>query len=110
MAPTYSNPRLNAAVENWPTGGKRCTATFAIEQTKVGERGVRTTTGAPRKLTYGRKARIVDGDDGHVYIAVLDRLGNITVMAGDMRHIHDYIHHSDPRYSAACASLFDKTK
>jgi hypothetical protein len=39
-------------------------ARFWIEQTPKGERAVRQTNGAAKKLTYARKMRIVDGDDG----------------------------------------------
>ena len=29
--PNYSNPRLEAVIDNWPIGAKRTTATFRIE-------------------------------------------------------------------------------
>ena len=52
----YSNPRMQAIIENWPHGKQRVTATFAIEaDSKRGERALRTTTGATQKLTYARK-------------------------------------------------------
>ncbi len=70
MSMSYSNPRTSAVIPDWPSGSQRVTATFSIEaHPKRGERGVRTTTGAPKTLTYARKARIVDGDDGRIYIA-----------------------------------------
>jgi hypothetical protein len=70
MSITYSNPRMRAVIPNWPNGGKRVTATLEIEIVKGrGERAVRTTTGAPKKLTYADRMRIVDGDDGQTYIA-----------------------------------------
>lgn len=53
----YTNPRMRAEIENWPSGSKRVTAVFEIEQTARGERATRTTTGATKKLTYARKAR-----------------------------------------------------
>ena len=34
----YDNPRMSATIENWPSGYKRVTAQFVIEQTKKGER------------------------------------------------------------------------
>lgn len=104
---TYSNPRMNATIENWPVGGtRRATAVFTIEQTKRGERGVRTTTGAPKALTYARKARIVDGDDGRTYIAELTMYGFVTIMRGDMKIQEETIFETDARYPAALA-LFD---
>ena len=97
---TYSNPRMRAVIENWPNGGHRVTATFEIEtDPKRGQRGVRTTTGAPKKLTYARQARIVDGDDGRTYIAELTEYGHISVMRGDMKYQAETIHPEDPRYA-----------
>jgi hypothetical protein len=67
---TYSNPRIAATIENWPHGGKRVTAQFYIEEHPTrGQRAVRVTTGAPKKLTFAKQMRIVDGDDGRTYIA-----------------------------------------
>ena len=63
---TYSNPRLKAVIPDWPSGSHRVTAVFQIETDPKThkQRGVRTTTGAPKKLTYahqgaycGRKRR-----------------------------------------------------
>lgn len=102
---TYSNPRLRATIDNWPIGSKRCTATFMIERNSKGERGVRTTVGAPKKLTYARKARIVDGDDGRTYIAELSIYGHVSIMRGDMKFQHEVVYDNDPRY-AAILSLF----
>ena len=100
---TYSNPRLSATIEDWPSGKHRVTAHFAIETTKRGERGVRTTTGAPKTLTYARKARIVDGDDGRTYIAELTLYGHVSVMRGDFKFQEESIHPGDARYPAALA-------
>jgi hypothetical protein len=105
MTITYSNPRMNAVIENWPNGGKRVTARFEIEQTPRGERAVRTTTGAPTKLTFARKMRIVDGDDGRTYIAEL-RGGYITIRRGDMKFVEESaVWQDDPRH-AALITLF----
>lgn len=95
----YSNPRMEATIENWPSGSKRVTAQFRIEQTPKGERGVRTTTGKPKLLTYARKARIVDGEDGRVYIANLTEYGHISIFKGDMQYSQEAIFENDPRYS-----------
>ncbi len=99
---TYSNPRMQAAIENWPSGKHRVTARFEIEQDpKRGERAVRVTDGAPKKLTYAKMARIVDGDDGRTYIAEFTMYGHISIMRGDMKFSHETIHPSDPRYAMA---------
>lgn len=96
----YSNPRMTAAIENWPSGSKRVTAMFQIEQdAKRGERAVRWTSGAAKKLTYAKLVRIVDGDDGRTYIAEYTMYGHISIMRGDMKFSHETIHPSDPRYA-----------
>jgi hypothetical protein len=81
----YSNPRMSADIEGWPMGRhKTATAHFHIEQTKNGERACRQTVGATKKLTYARKMRIVDGDDGRTYIAALTEHGGVTIWQGNM--------------------------
>ena len=100
----YSNPRLSASIENWPHGKQRVTANFEIERdAKRGERAVRTTTGAPKKLTYARKMRIVDGDDGRTYIAELSMYGSVTIMRGDMKFNHEHIPSNDQRLAEMLA-------
>jgi hypothetical protein len=91
-AAMYSNPRLHAVIENWPSGQHRTTATFTIERhPRRGERGTRTTvnpkTGqpsAPKVLTYARRARIVDGSDGKTYI-LQDHGKMISIMQSNMQ-------------------------
>lgn len=103
---TYSNPRLFASINNWPSGQKRVVATFTIEQTAKGERAVRITTGAPKKLTYARRMRIVDGSDGKTYIAALSDFGSITIFQGNMQYNQETIGLNDPRYAAILATCF----
>jgi len=105
---TYSNPRLWAVIENWPLGrDQRGPARFSIEKdAKRGERAVRTTTGAPKKLTYALKARIVDGDDGRTYLAMLSGFGLVSIMRGDMKYQEEVVHATDPRYRELLA-LFE---
>lgn len=99
MAITYRNPRMEATIENWPSGAKRVTAKFWIESdSKRGERAVRVTTGAEKKLTFARKMRIVDGDDGKTYIAELSHFTHITIMRGDMKYNEETVFPSDPRF------------
>lgn len=107
--PNYSNPRNTAIIENWPSGSKQVTATFSIESDpKRGERAVRTTTGAPKKLTFARKMRIVDGDDGRTYIAALTDYGHITIHRGDMKYHEETVFGHDPRYAALVALFVDR--
>jgi hypothetical protein len=102
----YSNPRLQAVIADWPSGSKRVEARFWIEQTPKGERAVRQTNGAAKKLTYARKMRIVDGDDGHTYIAALTTYGHITIHRGDMKFNEESVFERDPAY-AELRALFD---
>lgn len=98
---TYSNPRMNAVIPDWPSGRHRVTARFEIEQDpKRGERAVRSTDGAAKKLTYAKMARIVDGSDGRTYIAELSIYGHVSIMRGDMKYSQESIHPTDPRYTA----------
>lgn len=101
----YSNPRMSAVVENWPNGKHRVTARFEIEQhAKRGERAVRTTTGKPKALTYAKAVRIVDGDDGRIYIAELTHFAPmVSIMRGTMDYQQEVIHGSDERYPAVLA-------
>ena len=103
----YSNPRLSATVEDWPSGKHRVTARFEIEAIAGrGERAVRVTTGAPKKRTYARKARIVDGDDGRTYIAELCSYGFVTIIQGNMQFQQEVIHQDNPRF-AEVSALFN---
>lgn len=98
---TYSNPRMTAVIENWPSGSKRVTARFEIEQdSKRGERGVRITDGAAKKLTYAKMARIVDGEDGKTYIAEFTIYGHITIMQGNMKFQQESVFPGQPAYGA----------
>lgn len=99
MALTYSNPRMQAVIENWPSGRKRVTARFEIEQDKKGERVVRVTDGAPKKLTFAKMARIVDGSDGRTYLAMYTEYGFVSIMRGDMKYQEETIPQNDPRYA-----------
>ncbi len=109
----YSNPRMEAVIENWPIGGKRTTATFRIETTSRGQRGTRFTldpkTGKPsatKVLTYATKVRIVDGDDGRTYILELTMYGFISVMQSSMLYQAETIYQHDSRYAETLA-LFE---
>lgn len=96
----YSNPRTTADIPDWPSGRHRVTARFSIEQDpKKGERAVRVTDGAPKKLTYAKIVRIVDGDDGRTYLAAFTTYGSISIMRGDMKFQQETIPQSDPRYA-----------
>lgn len=108
---TYSNPRMSATIYDWPSGGKRVTAQFDVEcDPKRGERAVRTTTGAPKKLTYARKVRIVDGDDGRTYVAELLNPRAVSIMRGDFKYEHEILFVGDPRFPELLALLFDERK
>jgi hypothetical protein len=109
----YSNPRKFAEIDNWPYGTHRVRARFEIEESHGNkERAVRTTENPgggwnnPKKRTYARKARIVDGDDGRIYIVELTEYGHISVQRGDMKYNFERIHMENPRFWAML-KLFD---
>jgi hypothetical protein len=71
----FSNPRLSAEFDDWPSGSVRVKCKFQVEQDpKRGWRVSRTTTDKhgtwckPKVTTYGGPAVIVDGSDGRTYI------------------------------------------
>jgi hypothetical protein len=100
---TYSNPRMSATVTDWPSGKRRVTAQFDVEaDPKRGQRAVRTTDGrTPKKLTYAKHVRIVDGDDGRIYIAEwTPSSSHISIMKGTMDYQHETIYEKDPRFEA----------
>lgn len=108
---TYSNPRTSFQTDNWPYGRKRVTAIFTLEQTKRGERVSRVTQNPkggwnkPKKLTYAYKQRIVDGNDGKTYIAVMSQYGTISIMQSDMKLQKESIPTNSDSY-AAMLNLF----
>jgi hypothetical protein len=106
---TYSNPRTKATIDNWPSGSRTVTAQFSIERHPTrGERAVRVTTGKPKTLTFARKVRIVDGDDGRIYLAELSKFSNhISIMRGTMDYQQEFIGNDDPRH-AELLTMFDK--
>ena len=96
---TYSNPRHKAVLNNWPSGTQRVTATFSIETTPRGQRAVRVTTGKPVKITFARRMRIVDGDDGKIYIARDHGHGMISIFRGDMKYQEELAHDPSSCYA-----------
>src|ERR1700730_13697597 len=100
----YSNPRMQATIPDWPSGSQRVTANFYIEtdpKGKKGERAVRETT-TTKKDTYADKARIVDGDDGKIYIIKLTDYG-ICVKESNMKFSHDTMPTRHPQFDAVLA-------
>jgi hypothetical protein len=94
---------MTATIPHWPSGSQRVTARFYIEQTPKGERAARVTTGNPVKLTFARRMRIVDGDDGRTYIARDHGHGMVSVFRGDMKYEHETAHDPNPRYAELMA-------
>ncbi len=113
---TYSNPRLEAIISDWPTGGRYKTtiAHFKVDtHHKHGQRAARTTNdprtnmpSKPKLGTYAPKVWIVDGDDGKTYIASMTSYGFVNVMQGNMQLQAEAIFDCDPRFAEAMA-LFD---
>lgn len=101
---TYTNPRTEAVIDDWPIGRQRCRARFWVEtDAKRGERVARTTenktrTGSnkPKRTAYASRSVIVDGDDGRTYILQLG--SHIAVLCGDMQHSREIVFPDDERW------------
>jgi hypothetical protein len=112
---TYSAPAMERRIDGWPFGRfQRCIAVFKIEQHPTrGERAVRTITDAegrsyaPKKLTFARLVRIVEGSDGRTYIAELTRSGFVSIMQSNMKFQEESIFERDPRFPAVRALFND---
>jgi hypothetical protein len=95
---------MQATITDWPNGSRRVEARFWIEiDAKRGERAVRETTGAAKKLTFARKMRIVDGDDGRTYIVAFSGYGHVTVWRGDMKFNEEVVHERDSGHAELLA-------
>lgn len=94
---TFSNPRLKAVIEDWPSGKQRVTCTFEVEAKKgKGERVNRITTGKPKSTTYTDWMCIVDGDDGKTYLLGADRGAGdysvVTIWPGTLQNGVEYVY------------------
>ncbi len=90
--PTFSNPRKQAAFDDWPLGGsRRGRCEFEVEENKRGQRVLRRTEGRngnfckPKKTTYARAFVIVDCDNGKTYL-LADNQSHITIWQSDCQH------------------------
>jgi hypothetical protein len=110
---TFSNPRHEAIIPNWPLGGnKRGSCTFRVEHHPTrGYRVGRTTTGKTKYHTYSSRVVIVDGSDGRTYILAGTIYGFIKVSRGDFMDATQEIggpasvFEGDPRYNDLKALL-----
>ncbi len=110
----YSNARKKAVVEDWPIGGScRGKAVFEVEANSRGERCSRITEkrngswGKPKRSVYGKLVRIVDGEDGRTYVAILSKnYPQIGVMRGDMKYSQESFHHGDDDYDVMVRMLY----
>lgn len=82
---TFSNPRVEAVIENYPLGGsKRGPMKFWFERhPKRGQRICRQSTGKVKTATFALMGAIVDGSDGKTYVIQCNYSGFITVYASD---------------------------
>ena len=103
----YSNPRTTFETDDWPYGRhNRVRAVFTVESGTRGERVSRVTsnpkggTNKPKKTTYARLVRIVDGSDGKTYIAELSQFGHITIMQSNLKFQQESIFTDSDRYQS----------
>lgn len=89
MLLTFSNPRRQAIIPDWPLGrDQRGPATFTVESDpRKGERIARVTTGKPKRTTYAHKACVVDGSNGRTYLLLYDRQfgESVRIASSDMQ-------------------------
>ena len=95
----FTNPRLRAEFDDWPSGRDRVKCRFEVlPRDRYGVRVSRTTTDKsgrwckPKLTTAGQQAAIVDGADGKTYILVerdgktyilVERTGGVHVSSHD---------------------------
>ena len=116
---TFSNPRLHAEFNDWPSGSRRVKCTFHVEHhSKHGWRVTRQTEHyALKKTAYGGKPAIVDGSDGRTYLLqIADMYNFITIYSSDLRSANttafggsgsDVVFASDVSLYATLKSLID---
>ena len=87
---TFSNPRLVATFDDWPSGSARVKCEFVVRRHKQGWRVSRRTTDKngqwckPKLTTFSGQAAIVDGSNGRTYILeVAKNYGFVTVRRSD---------------------------
>ena len=103
---TYTNPRREAFVLDWPYGKLKTTASFTVETNpRRGERTDRTTVdpkngrvNKPKFSTYSKRQLIVDGDDGQTYVAELTEFGQIYIRQGNLQYQEEVAFLSTERY------------
>lgn len=112
---TYSNPRKELVIADWPSGAHKTEAKFYIESDRnnTKQRAVRVTlnpkTGkanAPKKMTYAIWVVFADGSDGKLYILEFNSLGFITIMKGTFDYGHESIFPDNPRFNDIKALIF----
>lgn len=88
---TFSNPRLLAEFDDWPSGRERVQCRFEFEHNpKRGYRIKRTTTDKhgrwckPKVCAYSGPGAIVDGSDGRTYIIQQSQYGFVQVWSSDL--------------------------
>jgi len=106
----YTNPRKFCTVDNWPSGKNRVTAKFVVETGIRGKERIGRVTqnpkggwNSPKRTTYALKARIVDGEDGRIYIAELTEYGHITIMQSNLKFQEEVVFPDDNRHKELLA-------
>ena len=121
--PTFSNPRTEAMIDNWPIGRQRCRCHFVVETggkgRKGGQRVARTTenktrTGwnKPKRTTYAQQFVIVGGDDGKTWLLSYGTTygPSIEVWYSDVQHTAAYLTPDAGDVWAHAIQLFSQTQ
>jgi hypothetical protein len=104
---TFTNARLEASFDDWPSGANRVQCRFYVEHNeKRGYRVCRMTTDKagnwckPKERTYGGPCAIVDGSDGKTYILQIAKLyGFVSIIRHDFMDACDAVFDRDPRHA-----------
>jgi len=116
---TFSNPRTETIIKDWPLGRQqRGNAEFTVEIKKEGkkERIIRRTEkpnagGAwcqPKKETYAKVVRIVDGSDGKLYILSFNDCLFFQYVNGTLKGYELVFYDGDPKRYQELAELILK--
>jgi hypothetical protein len=103
----YSNPTTKRVVNNSIIG---VTTIFQIEENAKGQqrctrRVTKKKDGTFSKTIYGRRCRIVDGDDGRIYVATLHAKFDLISIMQDNLKFRETIHDFDRGYARILALL-----
>lgn len=101
----YSNPQMERTFDDWPYRQVQTTCVFEVTHRNNRERCQRRTQepmskrwNNPKLTTYGLKCRIMDGDDGKIYVVTWNNYGFFNVMRSCLKLQQESVSLGDPRF------------